>query len=140
MDSDNPYLYTEACRRAAGFRPNIVVILLGTNDADPGLERFHGALVENYLMLIEHFEALACKPLIWVATPPPIFSIWMGLSAELLAREIIPAIIEAANRKNLPTIDVYSALVSPRFFTDGVHPNEKGANLIAEVIYQAIVK
>ena len=139
LDSDSPYLYSEACRDATKFQPNIVVIMLGTNDAVPDFEQCRGNFVEDYLTLVESFQSLASKPQVWVVKPPPIFADGMGLSIEAYSAEIVPAIVQVANKKNLPIIDVYSALQSPRFFTDGVHPNEEGAKLIAEVVYRVIV-
>jgi len=139
LDSDSPYLYSEACRDATKFQPNIVVIMLGTNDAALDFEQYRGNFVEDYLTLLERFQSLASKPQVWVVKPPPIFADEMGLSIEAYDTEIIPAIIQVANKKNLPIIDVHSALQSPRFFSDGVHPNGEGAKLIADVVYRVIV-
>jgi len=140
LDSDSPYLYSNAFKDAAKFQPDIVVIMLGTNDASPELEQYHGTFANDYLTLIERFQALANKPQVWVVLPPPIFTDWMGLSIEAFSREIIPAITQVAAKKNLPIIDVYSAMQNPCYFTDGVHPNEEGAKLIAEAVYRAMFK
>jgi lysophospholipase L1-like esterase len=138
LDSESPYLYSQAFKNAIEFLPNMAVILLGTNDADPNLEQYRGNFVEDYLSLIERFLSLASKPRVWVVKPPPIFKDWMGLSPKILSQEIVPAVAEVEKRSNLSLIDVYSALQNPRYFADGVHPNEEGAELIAKVIYHAV--
>jgi lysophospholipase L1-like esterase len=112
--------------------------MLGTNDACPNLEQHQGNLIEDYLMLVQGFEALVCKPKIWIAKPPPIFNEDLWLSGKVMDRIVIPAIEQVSKRAKLPVIDVYSALYDEGYFVDGVHPNEKGARVIADVICKAI--
>jgi acyl-CoA thioesterase I len=61
-----------------------------------------------------------------------------GLSNQILEQRIIPSLEHIANSAGLPLIDVYSALNSARFFFDGVHPNDNGARIIAEVVCRAL--
>ncbi len=138
LDSDNPYLYSDAFKDATEFQPTIVMIMLGTNDASLSLEHTRGDFVEDYLTLVKNFQSLESKPQVWIVKPPPILDENMGLSTYDFNQEIIPAFEVVAARANLPLIDVYSALQNPSYFTDGVHPNEEGAKLIAEVVYRAL--
>ena len=44
-----------------------------------------------------------------------------------------------AKKKKLPVIDLYKALSGSReHFPDGVHPNVKGAEILARAVYKAI--
>ena len=44
-----------------------------------------------------------------------------------------------AKKKKLPVIDLYKALSGAReHFPDGVHPNVKGAEILARAVYKAI--
>jgi|WetSurMetagenome_2_1015567.scaffolds.fasta_scaffold311719_1 acyl-CoA thioesterase I len=138
LNSDNPYRYTNAFSDTVQFQPDIVVIMLGTNDASSDLEAYRGHFLQDYQSLIKDFQLLPCKPQIFMVLPPPIFNENLGLSIDAFNRGIIPAIKEAAKNEKLSPIDVYSALCSPRFFFDGVHPNEEGAKIIAEIIYQSL--
>jgi acyl-CoA thioesterase-1 len=138
LGSDCSYMYSVAFKSAKEFQPHITVIMLGTNDACPNLEQHQGNLIEDYLMLVRGFEALVSKPKIWIAKPPPIFNEDLWLSGKVMDRIVIPAIEQIAKRAKLPLIDVYSALSDEGYFVDGVHPNEKGARVIADVICKAI--
>ena len=140
LNTETPYMNTSVFQDALEFQPNIVIIMLGTNDAQPNLHQYNASFVADYVTLITAFQELASKPKIWIVLPPPIFSDQGGkISPEYFKLTIIPDIEQAANETNLPTIDVYSALVGyADYFPDGVHPNRDGAQLIAETIYKAI--
>lgn len=133
-----PYLSTPALRDALTYQPNLVVVMLGTNDANIELEPYLGNFEQDYTMLIQKFQALPTKPRIWIVKPPHIYGEMHGLSNQILEKQIIPSIEQVAKREGLPLIDVHSALSSPRFFLDGVHPNDLGTKAIAEAVYRAI--
>lgn len=140
LDSEIAYINTTAFQDALQFQPDIVIIMLGTNDAKPSLHRYNTSFVKDYTQLVAAFQNLASKPEIWIALPPPIFSNQFGtVSSEYLANTLIPCIEQVANENSLSVIDVYSALVSySEHFYDGVHPDVEGGKLIAEEIYKAL--
>ena len=140
LNSQNPYMNTSAFQKATEFQPNIVIIMLGTNDAHPILEQYNGSFVDDYVKLVAAFQALASKPKIWIVLPPPVFNNESGISPQYFALTVIPSIEQAAKQTNLPVINVYSALANySDCFPDGVHPNSEGAKLIANEIYKAII-
>jgi acyl-CoA thioesterase-1 len=141
LNTETPYMNTSVFQDALEFQPNIVIIMLGTNDAQPNLHEYNASFVANYVTLINAFQLLSSKPKIWIVLPPPIFSNQSGkISPEYFKLTLIPDIEQAANETNLPTIDVYSALVGyGDYFPDGIHPNKEGAKLIADKIYKAII-
>jgi acyl-CoA thioesterase-1 len=140
LNSETPYMNTSAVQRALEFQPNIVIIMLGTNDAQPNLAQYNASFVDDYETLVAAFQGLMSKPEIWIVLPPPIFSNQSDkINSEYFKFTIIPCIKQAANETSLPLIDVYSALASySNYFPDGVHPNSAGAKLIANEIYKAI--
>jgi acyl-CoA thioesterase I len=140
LDSWNPYINSSVFEEAKEFQPNIVIIMLGTNDANPLIRRSNGSFVNDYLKLVEEFQALSSEPKIYLVKPPPIFSNGTTPSAEYFRDNVIPTIEQVANQTNSSIIDVYSALANYSvFFRDGVHPDEQGAILIANEIYKAII-
>ena len=141
LNTETPYMNTSVFQDALEFLPNIVIIMLGTNDAQPNLHEYNASFVADYVTLINAFQLLSSKPKIWIVLPPPIFSNQSGkISPEYFKLTLIADIEQAANETNLPTIDVYSALAGyGDYFPDGVHPNKEGAELIAEAIYKAII-
>ena len=139
LDSWEPYMNQSAFQKALNFQPNVVVIMLGTNDDLEMLRPSNESFEQDYAKLIRAFQQLEVKPQIWIATPPPIFSNSSDLSSAYLSSVIIPKIVDLADKMNLPLIDVYTAFGNhPDYFVDGVHPNSKGATLIAREVYEAI--
>jgi lysophospholipase L1-like esterase len=140
LESDTPYMNQSEFEQAKRFQPNIVIIMLGTNDATATPTQHIQKFVDDYKKLINEFQTLPSKPKIWLVKPPPIFNNGTGLSTPYFEQAIIPRIEQVATETGLPLIDVYSSLAShPEYFWDGVHPNNEGANVIATTIYNAIV-
>ncbi|MCL5877127.1 MAG: GDSL-type esterase/lipase family protein [Candidatus Bathyarchaeota archaeon] len=138
VDAYYPYLSTRALSDALAFQPDIVVVMLGTNDANYEIEQYMGNFEGDYIRLIQKFQALPTKPRIWLAKPPHIYGEMHGLSNQILEQQIIPSIEHIADNSGFPLIDVYSALNSARFFFDGVHSNDCGARVIAQVVCRAL--
>jgi acyl-CoA thioesterase I len=141
LKSETPYMNTSTFQSALAFQPNIVIIMLGTNDAQPGVHQYNTSFVDDYKKLVYSFQALASKPKIWIVLPPPIFDSQAGqTSPEYLEQNVIPHIEQAANELNLPTIDVHMVLAGySNDFPDGIHPDSPGAKLIANEIYKGII-
>ncbi|MGA2681351.1 MAG: GDSL-type esterase/lipase family protein [Candidatus Bathyarchaeia archaeon] len=138
LNSSNPYLQTPAFKIAKQFNPQIVIIMLGTNDADPTLNESNAVFVADYVRLVSQFQGLASKPKVWVVNPPPIFNNTVGLSGEFLVQNIIPDIKQVANATGVSIIDVYTSMVvHPAYFLDGVHPDVNGSVTVATVVYDA---
>jgi acyl-CoA thioesterase I len=139
LDATTPYMQEAVFQEAKDFQPDIVIMMLGTNDALPDFQIYNSFFVDDYLRIISEFQVLQSKPQIWIVLPPPIFHNGTGLSTEFFKQNIIPKIQEAANQTNLPTINVYAALISrPDCFPDGVHPNTEGSKLIAQEVYKTL--
>jgi lysophospholipase L1-like esterase len=51
---------------------------------------------------------------------------------------IIPAINHVADNLDLPTVDMYHAMSNSEYFSDGIHPNENGATILADTLYGAV--
>ncbi len=138
LDSE-PYMNQTEFLKAEQFMPNVVVIMLGTNDAYPARQQYISHFINDYKELIGGFQALSTKPKIYIVLPPPIFSDYMGPNGTILVKDIVPLIKQTANELGLPIIDVYTPLVNhPEYFWDGVHPNSQGAKIIATEIYDAL--
>ena len=140
LNSDNPYVDDSQFQDAKEFKPNIVIIMLGTNDAHMGLNQTNASFIKDYLELVSEFQGLASNPQVWIVMPPPIFSNEGGLNSTYFSQNVIPSIEQVGNKMDLPVIDVYTPLiVHAEYFPDGVHPNGEGAQLIASIIYNAII-
>jgi acyl-CoA thioesterase-1 len=138
LQFDKPYMRQPAFREARMFNPDIVVIMLGTNDAYLGQQQ-RDNFTGDYKALIVPFQSLPSNPKIYIVVPPPVFNNTLGLPAAVLDNDVIPKVNQTANDLGLPTIDTYTPLLdNPEAFQDGVHPNLEGAQVIASEIYNAI--
>jgi lysophospholipase L1-like esterase len=141
LNTETPYMETEEFQKAIDFQPNIVVIMLGTNDAQPNLKLNNVTLTEDYVKLIKAFQDLPSKPEVWVVLPPPIYSNQTNvIDAQYFNQTVIPCIRKVADQTNSVIIDVYSALLGhPEWYKeDGVHVTEVGTEIIANTIYKAL--
>ena len=139
LDGETPYMYEPIFREVKESQPDIVIIMLGTNDAHPDLHKYNGSFVNDYITLVDAFQNLGSKPQIWIVKSPPIVDNGTGLSSEFLIQNILPKTEEVAQRTGLPLIDAYTLLLGkPEYFIDGVHPTFEGAMLIADEVYKAI--
>ncbi|MBR6954014.1 MAG: hypothetical protein IKH77_03095 [Clostridia bacterium] len=123
--------------------PDIVIIMLGTNDAKAwnwNAENYTGQYVE----LIRFFRSLPGEPQVFAVIPPPGFDAHEGVNAaDPIDREILAAlgdcIREAAQACGCPVIDLYSAFEGRGdLFPDGIHPNAEGNRILARQIYEAL--
>lgn len=139
LNSWKPYMNQTEFQNAEDFEPDIVVIMLGTNDDLKGLHQYNDNFEDDYNTLVTSFQQLDSKPNICIANSPPIFSNNTDLSPSYLANTIIPKTDDLAYKMNLQIIDVYNAFSNHAdYLKDGVHPNSQGAVLIATQVYDAI--
>jgi lysophospholipase L1-like esterase len=137
-----PYNEQPAFRDVLLFKPNVIVIELGTNDTNAKSWPSHkDEFIADYLNLIRNFQALETKPRIYLIRPTPLFRD-RGKDYDtdkILTEEVIPKINEIARREHLPLIDLYAALDNKgALFPDGVHPNPEGSGLMAQKVYQTL--
>jgi acyl-CoA thioesterase I len=137
--SSKPYIDQDVFQEAIDYHPDIVVIMLGTNDANPDIAQNENNFETDYSQLITAFEQLDGRQLIWIVKSPPIFANNSGYNNTYLEKNVLPHIDRLADQMNLPTVDLYSAFGDHSdYFMDGVHPDSDGATLIASSVYDAI--
>jgi lysophospholipase L1-like esterase len=138
-NGDHPYWTTKTLPQALAFQPNIVTIMLGTNDTKPQNWKLKDQFAADYKDLIAQFQALATKPKIFLVRPPYVAGPGnYGINDPAMLEEL--AMIDAlAKEEGLPEIDVYAATdKKDSLFKDRVHPNNLGAFTIANAFYQGL--
>ncbi len=139
LNSGAAYLNKTAFETADEFQPDIVLIMLGTNDAAPIVNETINEFVNDYITLIDVVQRWSSKPDVYLLMPPPIDNASVNHSSKLLADRVQPGIYEVVDQTGLPLIDAYTPLVGqPELFLDGVHPTAEGAQLIAKAVYDAV--
>jgi lysophospholipase L1-like esterase len=139
FDADTPYVSKKAYRDSLAWEPDIVLLMLGTNDTKPWNWN-PGIFREDYLRLVESYLALPSHPRVVLVAPIRIFKLIPVtiLNPDVLEEGVRPAIRDIAAQKGLQLIDLYDLFDSPRFCRDGVHPQRDGARLLAEALFRAV--
>jgi len=150
---DYPYMNEQAWRDALAFKPDVVIIKLGTNDSKPENWQY-GAEFQQDLeqMLTTLCPALAqpvakkgkkakkavapVKPQIFLCTPIPAFKSTWNISDSVIVNEIIPIQQAVAKKYGVQVIDLHTLYANDgdKMLPDGIHPDGKGAHRMAEII------
>ena len=140
LNGGTGYNTSVAFKVAKQYQPDIVIIMLGTNDAKASLNEANATFIRDYELLVHEFQSLPSKPAVWAVLPPPIFDNTMDVGEQLLDQNVIPNIRAVSSQMGTGLIDVHSALAGHQeLFLDGVHPSSDGAKVIANAIYTALI-
>lgn len=137
-DGDRPYFEDRHYEEALTAMPDIVTIMLGTNDSKPqnwNEETF----TKDYDKLIRKLKSLPSHPDIYVCLPPPSLSDNFTIRDSVIRNFVLPVLRKHADHHWLEIIDLYTPLEGRGdLFNDGIHPNEAGAALIAGRIRETL--
>ena len=126
--------------KVGAFKPNAVVIKLGTNDSKPQNWGFKENFADDLAAMIDYFRDLPSKPKIWLCLPVPVYEAKWGINEPVVYGEIIPIIRRVAREKRVPVIDLHETLSGKsELFPDRIHPNAAGAAIIAATVKTALV-
>lgn len=143
--SDKPYWNQTNFQKSTDFLPNIVLLMLGTNDSKKQNWRGASLFKADYQAMIQHYQTHSSNPALYLMTPPTAY-IMKGnedLNFNMTLRvmeEIVVLVKELAKSTQLPCLDLNTATAGhPEFFPlDGIHTNTAGAQAIADTVYYAI--
>ena len=143
---NKPFRKERAFRQSREYRPDTVVLLLGTNDSKDNNWISAAAFRQQYTELIAVYRALAPVPRIVIGTPPcafkPINRFFYITNDAKLERvpEIAEEIRTIAAENGTELVDLYALTQGKRelFGPDGLHPNAAGAKRIAEAVFQKL--
>ena len=139
-NGDYPIWNESLFKTALTFKPDIVTILLGTNDSKSWNWTTHkNEFVNDYKAMIDTFRTLPSHPVVWLGLPAPAFHDTLGIRDSIITTDIIPMIRQIALDKGCQILDFNTAMKSyAAFFTDGIYPNTTGSKAMAEVVYKAL--
>jgi lysophospholipase L1-like esterase len=133
------YADTRTFQAAKLFQPDIIIIMLGTNDTTRRPAPCGDHFVQDYEALIAQFASLPSRPRIFCCLPPPVRGKGMVGINEAGVKAEIPLIAQIAEKANARLLDTHSIFANHLdLLPDNVHPNVVGANLIAETVFQAL--
>ena len=141
--SDQPYTALDIYAESKAYDADIVVFMMGSNDAKP--ENWHGAdafksALNGLLDSYGDAQIILCTPataffLDGQSTGPAKYDI-----QPLVVNEIAEIVRGVAAERGYTLIDIHALTgENPQWFTsDGVHPNNDGAAAIAQAVCQTI--
>lgn len=137
----NPYWKHTAYTNALAFKPHIVIINLGTNDAVAMNWNEHGdEYEEDYRALISEFAALPTTPRLLLSNLTPLYPNFLRLEECAPARRSIAETLARLGREyDAPIIDFETPLLDKQlWFPDGLHPNTAGNEQMAKAAFGVI--
>lgn len=136
---DKPYQEQARFKAALESKPDVVVIMLGTNDTKPQNWKYKDQFVSDYKDLIEQFQKLPTHPKIFVCLPPPVPGQGNYGINEAGIEEEMPMIKQVAQDEHAQVIDVYDAFKDhEKLLPDRVHPNAEGYAILAKTVEAAL--
>lgn len=140
--ADKPLIDEEQYADSLKFRPDIAVVMLGSNDAREGNWIDKSEFKSGLKSIVDEYAATGCKT--YLVSPPPAFEsggrVRYRIRAEILGADARDAVKEVASETGSEYIDAYSAFEGrPDLFADGVHLKAKGAKILADLAYDATI-
>ena len=155
---DFPYMNEMAWRDALAFKPDVVIIKLGTNDSKPENWQYGTEFRQDLEQMITTLRpdlaqpakkakkskksqtVAEAKPRILLCTPIPAFKPTWNINDSVIVNEIIPIQQEVAKKYGLQVIDLHTLYANDgdKMVDDGIHPDGKGAERLAGIIAEAL--
>ena len=140
---DYPLVKEKIYQKSLDFKPNVVIILLGTNDSKKNnwdIDKF----INDYCEIVDSYLSLETAPKVYALIPPPVFEVrgkvLYQIRKTVIEEEIIPAVKRIAELKGIDCINAYEVFSEKKeLFADGVHPNVAGSRLLAETVYGSLI-
>jgi acyl-CoA thioesterase I len=138
---DYPYWKEQKFKNALAFQPDIVIIMLGTNDSKPYNWIYKNEFYKDYLALVDTFANLDSKPEIWVCHPLKAFSGGYDINDSVILHGVIPKVDSVIANRTVKTIDFYTLTLDKKsmYNADGIHPLTEGNLFLAKVIFETLV-
>ena len=137
---DFPYWICKEFSNVFVYKPNVIIIKLGTNDTKP--QNWHADKYEkDYQAMIDTFKTISSKPRIYLCLPVPAFKIKWGINDSTVVHGVIPIVERLAQKNKLTVIDLYKGMSNEGVnFFDSIHPNEKAVRVMAGIIAERITR
>ncbi|RYD41470.1 MAG: sialate O-acetylesterase [Verrucomicrobiaceae bacterium] len=136
---DHPYWNEGAFKEAQEYKPDVVIIMLGTNDTKPHNWQHKDDFAKDYKDFVKTFQRLKPEPRVYICRPVPVPGEGnFGINEKALQEEM-PVIEKISKSLKTGLIDMYAALDGkPELLPDRVHPNTAGAGEMAKAAAKAL--
>ena len=138
-----PYWDCDQFKLAKASRPNIVFIDLGGNDAKGvHMPAVMTDFVNDAVDMIKTFQNLRTKPRVIILTAIPGFSeSYSDIYDPSIVNYVNPFIVEAARQRGIEVLDMHPVIADHAdLVPDLIHPNDEGARMMAQKMYDYLMK
>lgn len=144
-EGDKPYRKEELFKASQKALPDIVLIMLGTNDS----KSYNWNEAEYEIQLREFlniYKNLESQPEVYLMTCCAVFAIkgktqaQYDINKSVIANEMICIVERVGEECDVPVIDIYKVTKEhPEYFVDGIHPKATGNQVIAQTVYNYLI-
>lgn len=137
---DFPYWNEPQFQQVKDFAPDVLVIMLGTNDSKPQNWKFASEFRQDYLDMIAEFKkTMPVDGKVYVILPVPVTRENFGITPVVMDSEQRLMLIDIADESGSELLNLYTPFMGNEdLLPDGVHPNTEGLGIMAKVIARAI--
>ncbi|MBD3314505.1 MAG: hypothetical protein GF344_01850 [Chitinivibrionales bacterium] len=141
LEEGNPaYMRSSKFSTARNEEGDIIIAKFGTNDSKVSVWSNTTQFKHDYNALINAMTLPGRNPHILLCLPLPAFENSLQVQGAVIADSIIPAIRELAQENGYGLIDCHTPFIGhEEYFTDGVHPDSAGFELLAQTIHQGLI-
>lgn len=138
-NGDHPYDQEKAFKDAVAMKPDIVTILLGTNDSKSFNWEHKADFIPSAKAIIAPFREANPRVKIYLCLPIPAYPENYGITDKVIHEEVIPELQKLATEEKLKVIDLYEPMKGQSSnVPDKVHPNDAGYRVMAAVLAKAL--
>jgi lysophospholipase L1-like esterase len=139
-NGSKPYIQQEAFKDALAFEPEVVVIMLGTNDSRKKEWTEPEKIKEGLKQIVGDFRKKSPKCRVIICTPPVMEADSWGLQSSVVASGLRELVKQFAQENELQLVDVFEVTNEAKepIHSDGVHLNPVGAKLVAENVLKRV--
>ncbi|MBO5328276.1 MAG: hypothetical protein J6B04_03805 [Clostridia bacterium] len=134
--ADDPYRKTTEYNGVKLFKPDVAIIMLGTNDSKTYQVPTVSSLVNAFDALIN--DLYECNPaiIIYIATSPYAYSSAYQINNKNIEELVIPAQRQSAQLYDLEVIEMHEFTKDlSNCYADGIHPTSRGYTYLSYMMY-----
>jgi lysophospholipase L1-like esterase len=141
-----PLMKTDEYKQSLAFKPNIVILMGGTNDGPPRNWSHVSQLPDDLKKIVDSYQDLPSNPKVYFMLPPRLLTKTEGGALEgdqcNNVNQLLPPIYRGfAKTRNIPVIDSRGAITTKDCYQiDGIHLNEKGCAKLSNQVAFTILK
>ena len=141
QDGNAPYWNTPQYTNGLNSSPDIVIIMLGSNDSKPYNWIYQTNYTSDYEQLINEYRNLSSHPRIYLNTLLTAYSNGnYDIIGPIVNEQLCPIIKQIAFDEGLPIIDINTATENmPQNFPDNIHPDIAGAKVVAQTVFNGLM-